>query len=304
MRTKNTKKYNKKENDFMEKYSKFCSNANCEGKGKLLSLDDFYKGHNTCKKCHKKRVQENLEKEILRAIARLLQQKIIQSNEVTPARTLYLSCKSRIEACKYKKGIYKDVSCNWNNPVTMMKDIIIKLPSMWNQWKIQDVIYLGTKQLNDRATIDRIDETKGYAIDNIQCLSYFNNAKKASSKPCSALIIHHLRLLKVVEFSSLKEAMKGLQIPYATINLSIDSGEIQGIGNGYSILLQSEQGVIEKNGEAKYIMVLNHRREKYELETNKTVEVIFEHQYQMPVNSIGFRLNKHKKRPSEINSKG
>lgn len=285
---------------------KFCINEDCNNKGQLLPQEAFHKGYNVCKVCHSKRVQDNQERGILQILEKLMEQGIINSNEVTSARTLYLSCKSRIEACKYKKGIYRNVSCDWEHPVTMMTDIIQKHPSMWQEWKVQDMLHMQTHQLNDRATIDRIDESKGYSLENIQCLSHFNNARKASSKPCIAMIIHNLRPVKVVEFDSLKEAMNELHIPYAVVNISIDSGAVQDIGNGYSILLQSEKGDIKESNEPRYLMALDYKREKYDIDTGETVEVLANHQYQMLVTSIGFNSRKYKdkKRPSEINSKG
>ncbi|WP_053361935.1 hypothetical protein [Bacillus sp. FJAT-27251] len=266
------------------KEKKKCVICNLEKK-----IEEFYLGHGKCKKCHSKKVQFNKGLDSMRTINKLLDLKIIKRNEVTAARTLLISCESRINACKYNIGIYKDIDCKWSSPQFFMVDIIQKLPNVWHEWKIQNVIYEETKNDSDRPTIDRIDEFGDYTLTNIQMLSKHNNSKKARSKPCRVLIIHNKKIQGVFEFKSKKDLYKDLVkagIPINTTQIKFDTGIIQEVGNGYSILLQAKDGEIARTDERFYKVIINHRRELIEEDTGKVIEVLGYWQYEFEAGTI------------------
>lgn len=273
-----------------------CRDENCSRKGQLLPLTEFHQYENgdyyaKCKECHSRQVQDNKEIGAMRVIENLLQLGVIQNNEVSAANTLYKSCDKRIKACKYNNGIYKDVECNWESPLSFMIDIIRKLPDMWEDWKIQNVIYSETKQDSDRPTIDRIDEFGDYSISNIQMLSKHDNSKKARSKPCRVLIIKDLKIKGSFEFKSKKDLFSDLikvGIPINTTQIKFDTGQIQEVGNGYSLLLQSKNGEIPSTDQLFYKVIINRRRELIDEETGEVIKLLGHWQYQFDAGALRF----------------
>lgn len=192
-------------------------NKECQKCKKMKSRIEFYgDSYKECKECHSNRVQANKELEAMRAIEKLLVLGIINNNEISSARTLYLSCESRINACKYNIGIYKDIECHWKSPLAFMMDIIQELPKVWKGWKIQNAIYEETKDDSDRPTIDRKNEKGNYDISNIQMLSRQLNTKKATEHMQGAMIMRetetNYNIIGLEIFSSKKELAKRLGV--------------------------------------------------------------------------------------------
>jgi hypothetical protein len=225
----------------------------------------------------------------MRAIEKLLELGIIKSNEISSARTLYISCESRINACKYNTGIYKDISCHWESPLAFMIDIIQKLPHVWQDWKIQNAIYEETGNDSNRATIDRIDEFGNYTLTNIQMLSKHDNSKKARSKPCRVLIIKDLKIKGMFEFGSKKDLFNDLinaGIPIHATQIKFDTGIFQEVGNGYTLLLQSKNGEVPTADKPLYKVVINRKRELIDEDTGKVIEVLGNWQYQFEAGAL------------------
>lgn len=258
---------------------------------RMKKIEDFHEGHGKCKKCHSQQVQSNKEIGAMKAIEKLLELEIIKNSEVSSARTLYISCESRINACKYNIGIYKDVKCKWESPLAFMIDIIQKLPSVWHDWKIQNAIYDEMKNDSDRPTIDRIDEFGDYSLLNIQMLSKHDNSKKARSKPCRVMIIKDLKIKGAFEFESKKDLFSDLLnagIPINATQIKFDTGAFQEVGNGYTILLQSKNGEVPTADEALYKVVVNHRRELIDEGTGEVVKLLGHWQYQFETGAVSF----------------
>lgn len=261
----------------------------CPSCNKTKDIEEFYDGYRECKKCQSQRVQLNKEHRAITAIEKLLQIGIIHNNELSSARILYISCESRINACKYNTGIYKNVSCDWDSPLAFMIDIIQKLPDVWQDWKVQNAIYEECKNDSDRPTIDRIDEFGNYTLANIQMLSKHDNTKKATSKPCKVLIIKNLHILDTFEFESKKEIAEKLietGIPINVVKIKMDTGKIQEVGNEYSILLQSKNGEVPPTDKPIYKLVIDHRRELIDEETGKVIKSLEHNQWQFDVGAI------------------
>lgn len=118
----------------------------------------------------------------------LLEQEIITKDERAVAVDLLESCDSRISACKYSKpgDRYYGVFCFWDSRLRMVIDIITENPDMWQVWK-DTYSYWIEQGCPDNLTpqIDRIVEGEGnnhigYRLDNIQCLTKEENARKAN----------------------------------------------------------------------------------------------------------------------------
>ncbi|MEH7548908.1 hypothetical protein, partial [Neobacillus vireti] len=263
-------------------------------KEQLLPLTEFYRYpsgefYSYCKECHSQLVRSNKEMGAMRAIEKLLELEIIKNNEISSARTLYISCESRINACKYNTGIYKDISCHWESPLAFMIDIIQKLPHVFQAWKIQHAIYEETKNDSDRATIDRIDEFGNYTLANIQMLSKHDNSKKARSKPCRVLIIKDLKIKGMFEFESKKDLFSDLikaGIPINATQIKFDTGIFQEVGNEYTLLLQSKNGELSTADELLYKVVINHRRELIDEDTGKVIQLLGHWQYEFKAGAL------------------
>ncbi|MFD2118147.1 hypothetical protein ACFSTH_11805 [Paenibacillus yanchengensis] len=119
----------------------------------------------------------------IKFVQNLLQKNIINNHEIVAAHLLYDSSVSRINACKYKKGVYADVRCDWDNPELMTLDIITKKTDMWANWITQTFYYERTDEYGDRPSVDRVGENTGYTLENLQMLSISENVFKAMAKP-------------------------------------------------------------------------------------------------------------------------
>jgi hypothetical protein len=255
----------------------------------VKKIEDFHERYSNCKKCHSKKVQSNKELGAMNAIERLLELAIISICNISSARTLYLSCESRIHSCKYNIGIYKDVDCHWDSPLSFMIDIIQQLPKVWHDWKIQNAIYEETNNDSERPTLDRIDEFGNYTLSNIQMLSKHDNSKKARSKPCRVLIIKDTKVQGMFEFGSKKDLFGDLLnvgIPINAAQIKFDTGIFQEIGNGFTLLLQSKNGEVPTVAEPLYKVIINHRRELIDEDSGKVIKLLGHWQYEFETGAL------------------
>jgi hypothetical protein len=245
------------------------------------------------------------EKTLAGKILRMIELKVIKRNETIPARLLLRSAQFRIQSVKDKSKLdHFGVYCEWNSDFNFAVDVIRYKKDMWEDWKEQTNVWLTlmnkkratpTERRNARPTIDRIKSDKeiGYRLENIQCLSKFDNDRKASSTPCNVLIIKDIKIQGILEFNSKKEMCKKLieaGVPINVSNIKFDTGIIQEVGNGYSLLLQSKRGEVPPTDEPLYELVINHRREKYDEDTGEVIEVLGHWQYRFNVG--GLRVNR------------
>ena len=185
---------------------------------------------------------------------------------------LYKSCESSIERGNenYTRSPYAHVRCQWKKPKDMLKSLI-KETDFWNCWKQQTKEYIENgEKIEDRPTIDRIDESGDYKIGNIQVLPMKDNSIKASSNECFVYIIKGVSLMEIKRFNNIKEAGAALGFPYTVVN----SGKIIGInlGDGYKAIVSSEKSKDRSTESAKYLMAVNFKQPKF-LE-NGDVEII------------------------------
>ncbi|MFC5401485.1 hypothetical protein [Cohnella soli] len=212
----------------------------------------------------------------IKFVQSLLQKGIITQTQIVAAHLLLNSTTSRINACKYKSGVYASVTSDWDNPEVMALDIITKHTGMWDAWVLQTAYYEQTDNHADRASIDRVDENSGYSLKNIQCLSVAENTNKATKKP------HYIFEIKDNMFSGLpddlptykrfetkQEAVKSLGV-----KVKSDNGRIYQGHDGKNYLIQSEE-----------VTTAKRQFEEYELEDEKLW-----HQAWLPVGTYEDRL--------------
>lgn len=235
-----------------EKYCKECNQYVCD--------DEFYHQGRVCKECRNKK--RSYEIEILTGI------KLAEY-------LLHRSCIRAIERSgNTEKEAYKGVRCDWEKPLKMKKDLMGN-KNFWDKWiELSKIYEENGKPLNLRPSIDRIesDVEKGghYTMDNIQVISYSQNVIKAKSKNCKVIFIKGLRIVRITDYETSKNAMKDLGIKgYNVLNLMKNSGEICDIGNGYSVLVQSIDGELKKQDSLLYKGVYTNQQILVDLDTGK-----------------------------------
>jgi hypothetical protein len=179
---------------------------------------------------------------------------------------LHRSCIRALERVKSDKDdAYKGVKCQWDKPAKMKKDLMDN-KQFWGKWVEQSEIYeKNGREINLRPTLDRIESEVSkeghYVMENLQMLSHSENAKKAQAVECIVLFIKDLRIVKVVDYKSIKNVMSELQIlGYNAKSINRDSGKIQTIGNGYSVLIQSKNGERKMGEKPLYKVVINKQK--------------------------------------------
>jgi hypothetical protein len=242
-----------------------------------------------------------LERKIAKRVLRMIDLKIINEDETLPARSLTRSARFRIQSAKDKsKPDHYGAYCDWDNEFSFAVDVIRYKKDMWKDWKQQEHIFLATANKekatsteirNAIPTIDRIDSDKeiGYRLENIQCLSKYDNDRKASSTPCKVLIIKDREIKGAFEFGSKKELVHNLVnegIPINATQIKFDTGIIQEVGNGFSILLQSKNGEVPTADEALYQVIINHRRELIDEDTGDVIKTLGHWQYQFEAGAL------------------
>lgn len=97
--------------------------------------------------------------------------------------TLFSSCTRRINDTKYKhKKWYANKACDFNSSEDFVWEIITKKTDFWLDWLKQVEKYkISGWDYNQRPTIDRIDSSKGYSLNNIQVLPFIKNAQRISN---------------------------------------------------------------------------------------------------------------------------
>jgi hypothetical protein len=171
---------------------------------------------------------------------------------------LHRSCIRALERVKSDKDdAYKGVKCQWDKPAKMKKDLMNN-KQFWEKWVEQSEIYEKCgRESNLRPTLDRIESEVSkeghYVMENLQVLSHFENTMKAQAVECKVIFIKDLKIVKVVDYESLKQAMMDVGIDgYNTFNIIRDNGRIHNIGNGYSVLIQSKIGELKQHGKPLY----------------------------------------------------
>ncbi|MEC2077683.1 hypothetical protein [Metabacillus fastidiosus] len=225
-----------------KKIKKVCINKDCRYKGKSLELNKFNKGSRVCKKCHSKRVLNDRDNRINKKLAELIDKEVIKADELESANLLFKSCYRAIEDCTKNKGLYRNVSIAWNDPLLMMEDLIMKKKRFWEAWKEQSEIYFkSNKMLSARATLDRIQEDGNYTLDNIQMLSHGENSKKAHVKPLNVIVMDiNGNKTDDIKCKSVKEAVDALKIKHP-IHAFIDSGKTYSHEDGRILLFKSRK---------------------------------------------------------------
>ncbi|MDR4926515.1 hypothetical protein [Peribacillus simplex] len=223
----------------------------CRECSHYVSEEEYYHQGRVCKKCRSEKEKDRIKNLTELELAEYL---------------LHRSCIRVLERVRYdKKEAYKNVKCHWEKPLEMKGDLINN-KEFWGKWIEQSRIYEeGGRLPNSRPTIDRIESNveKGghYTMENIQVLSHGENSFKANSIKCKVISIKDLKVVRITDYESTKDVMKELNISaYNTINLFKDSGKIHSIGNGYSILLQTVNGVIREQDSPLYNAVFTKQK--------------------------------------------
>ncbi|WP_399631671.1 hypothetical protein [Sporosarcina sp. SG10008] len=197
---------------------------------------------------------------------------------------LHRSCIRVLERVRSdKKEAYKGVKCDWKKPVKM-KEALMNNTEFWSNWvELSEIYNEGRRLPNSRPTIDRIESNieKGghYTMGNIQVLSHGENSIKANSIKCKVVFIKGLNVVRITDYESTKDVMKELSIPaYSTINLFKDSGKILSVGNGYSILIQTPNGMLEKQDSPLYKGIVTKQKILVDYDTGKEY-IISNNQY-------------------------
>jgi hypothetical protein len=146
-----------------------------------------------------------------------------------------------------------------------MKTDLMANSVFWEAWKKQSSLYerMG-KLVSYRPTIDRIEsrvEKNGhYYPENITTLSYSENAAKAKAVKCLVIFIKGIRIVRVTDYESINKVMQDLEITARNVrNIKRDSGKISEIGNGYSVLIQTVGGTLNKSNTPLYKMVVEKK---------------------------------------------
>lgn len=252
----------------------FCKECNHYVSGK-----EFYHQGKVCKGCRNEKNKNKMKNLTATELAEHL---------------LHRSCMRVLERVRSdKKEAYKGVKCDWKKPLEMKRDLMNN-NEFWGEWIEQSKIYEESgKSPNLRPTIDRIesDVKKGghYIMRNLQVLSHGENTFKAKSVKCKVIFIKDLKFVKITDYESMKDVMKELNIPaYSTINFFKDSGKIHNIGNGYSILIQTPDGMLKKQDSSLYKAVFTKRKILINYVTGKEY-IINNEQYSF--DSYGIWLN-------------
>lgn len=222
----------------------------CKNCKESFQISEYHISSRRCCLCRKK--QERLRK------------KELKGTEL--AENLLLnSCQSVFERVRGKdRAAYQGVKCSWSMPNEMKTDLMAN-QVFWEAWKRQSGKYerMG-RLLSYRPTIDRIEsrvEKNGhYYPENITMLSYSENAAKASSTKCLIIIIKGMSIIQFTNFESIDKVMKVLNIHSRNVlNVKRDSGKIFEIGNGYSVLIQTVSGMLEKCDKPMYKIVVERK---------------------------------------------
>lgn len=236
------------------------ANYLCKECNQYVMEGEYYFQGKVCKICRNKKINNKI--------------KSLSGNELAE-HLLHKSCIRVMERVRDEEKVaYKGVKCEWDKP-WKMKEELMKRNDFWDKWVMLTEIYEDNgRLLKLRPTIDRIESNveKGghYIMGNLQVLSYSENTFKAKSIKCKVIFIKNLKVVKVTSYESIKDIMKELEIPaYNTLNIIINSGEIYNVGNGYTILIQTLDGMLKKQESPVYKAVVNKQTILVDYLTNK-----------------------------------
>ncbi|AJS60000.1 hypothetical protein [Paenibacillus sp. IHBB 10380] len=209
---------------------------------------------------------------------------------------LYLLKESCIKAFgrgqpNYHKSGYSGILCEYPSVDVFVKTLQND-PTINSDWIAQTDIFLVTKDMSDRPTLDRIDSNGNYVLKNLKVSPFGVNSYTANVKPVQICILEGTGI-KEHNFPSVADAKKLVKtmfnVPASTLK-HLDSGSIVTLGNGLKLLVQSQNGDVKDTESPKYRVVVNTRYVKYDLETDEEVDSKLG--YQIEYVSSGIRLNK------------
>lgn len=243
-----------------------CGNPDCKH-NQPLSLTSFYRYpdksiYNICRDCHKAKVKNNIERKAEEAGCRAYEEGLISKDEIDDAISLFKSCRSRIQSCKYNMGIYKDVECDWDDPYQFMKDILTLRDtgisfwdSLWDDWKKQREIYLNSKDEEEKPELDRVHARRGigYKIGTVRCLSDRLNRELANLSfiPIRIKLFKDGQLIQERHFAGIRKSIKWIR---TELNIKCSQKRIQSnidkepliLKEGYKIEINSLEYIIEE----------------------------------------------------------
>ncbi|QHA92252.1 hypothetical protein [Bacillus sp. N1-1] len=244
----------------MKKVSKYSDQIICRGCKRKTSK--YNKSLSICNVCRNERIKAKKEREF----------------EDNPSKyLLYESCKA---ACRrgsktYTESPYTYVTCQWDKPLEMLNDLMDD-NQFWEDWKEQTTVYISkNKKRDERPTIDRINENGNYDINNIQVLPMKLNMLKGSSNECLVHLIKNKRIVRVLQFESVKDAARKLKFSAEMVN----NGTIIdiGVGQRYKALVYAEKSKDRSTDKPKYRMVIgfeeHNRLDNGDVEITCTQEV-------------------------------
>ncbi|MGD6849613.1 hypothetical protein [Rossellomorea aquimaris] len=101
-------------------------------------------------------------------------------------RLLMTSCRKAIERSRSDEGAYKHVKCSFNTAKQLFLSIRWNNKKLYENWMTLTKNYLDhpnqTDRLRLRPTLDRIDSQGHYFINNLQVITFGQNASKARTK--------------------------------------------------------------------------------------------------------------------------
>lgn len=224
---------------------KFCK----VGKHEVME-DEYYKQGKMCNACRNEMIKSNKESKTGNELAEYL---------------LHQSCVRALERVKGRdNSVYEGFICQWRKPLAMKKELMAK-SNFWVEWIHQTEVYEASgKVYSARPTIDRIEsnykKNGHYYIENLQVLSAGENSKKANAIRCITYFIKNSRIIRVSNFESMEEIMKELKIlGHSVRSINRDTGQIQCIGNGYSVLVQTIGREMKVTKQLPYIMLIQKK---------------------------------------------
>ncbi|WP_162987536.1 hypothetical protein [Metabacillus litoralis] len=190
----------------------------------------------------------------------------------------------------YKKKPYENVDCGWSTRKRMFEDLKND-NNFIKKWREQTSIYERTKNDYDRPSIGRIDHSKGYYHNNIECQPMFINK---NSNPGVVVLTQNNILVYHDDFRSISQLGRKLSesnIPINTLNIKAEQFNI--IGNGLQIYVRlrkkTKQFQLSDNPFLK--CVLEFKTQKYDLCTGIIVREKVHGQVIIPNAKIGFINN-------------
>ncbi|OAS18908.1 hypothetical protein [Paenibacillus oryzisoli] len=187
---------------------------------------------------------------------------------------------------------YENVSCGWNR----IKEIVDDLSNdkKWmGDWRNQTAIFEKTGDNSDKPSIGRVGDIGNYTRDNIIVQSLKEGSIQANAKPCYMLEIRDKQFGNVKEFASIKdvkEYLKSVGVPVNACN-NINTGKVHNLGNGLSIIIQTQNGTPQEYETAQYSIKVVHS--KYLIDNTRGINDLLERkEHIIPINSLGLSFKR------------